>query len=86
MGYALACCIVGRKIGLLQIGRRCDLCHEQCGIVSEVLNDPCIPLIDQRIVGRDILALDGLFVGLTKLEGETNAVDCSLLFRSIGRG
>ena len=80
MDYALACCIVGRDIGLLQIDRRGHLCHKQSSVVSKVLDDPCIPLIDQGIEGRDILPLDGLVVCLPELEGQAHAIDCGLFF------
>jgi len=84
MGYALACCIVsGSDIGLLQIDWYSHLCHEQSSVISKVLYDPCIPLIDQGIEGRDILTLDGFVVCLTELEGQTHAIYCGLLFWGI---
>lgn len=84
MGYALACCIVsGSDIGLLQIDWYVHLCHEQSSIISKVLDDPCIPLIDQVIEGRDILALDGFVVCLAELEGQTHAIHSGLLLWGI---
>ena len=84
MGYSLACCIVsGSDIGLLQIEWYGHLCHKQTSFISKVLCDPCIPLIDLGIEGRNILTLNGLFVCLTELEGQAHAVHCGLLFWGI---
>ena len=73
MGYALACCIVsGSDIGLLQIDWYGHLCHEQSSVISKVLDDPCIPLIDQGIEEWDILTLGG-FVSMIDRAGRTGA-------------
>ena len=85
MGYDISS-VVGGKIGLLQIGRCRHLGHEQRCIVSKVLDDPCIPLVDESIEGRNILSLDCLFICLAQLEGQAHAINRGLLLRGISSG
>ncbi len=76
MNDALQCGgIVSQDIGCLQVHRASYLLHEQICVLPEVLDNPGIPLIDQGIKGRSILSPVDLFLCLTKLEGQTHAID-----------